>query len=316
MRCANFSPNNDSISVVIPVKNGENRIEKCLEAVFNQTLMPSEVIIVDGHSSDRTIEIASKFPVKIVYEDYRTVGGARQVGVENAMGEYIAFTDADCIPETCWLRNLAKEFKEGIVGVGGGIRNIGDGLWERSIALALDSFLGSANSVQDKVFKERRIVKSLSGCNSIYRRSDLIKVGGFNVSLSINEDTEINRRLMKLGALLYIPDAIILHDQERTFREFMNRMYSFGYGRGKNRLFDLQVIPPIMGLIVLLFLFVSLKAFLVMVSIYVAILIFFDIMLFLKVKKIVFLISIPMTFIIEHIMYSVGFWKGVAKSLV
>jgi len=192
------SENDPRITVVIPVKNAEDKIEKCLEAVFNQSLQPFEVIVVDGHSSDDTVLKASKYPVKIIYEDYGTVGGARQVGLENAKGDYIAFTDADCIPEKNWLENLVKGFyenNENIVGVGGGTKNIGEGLWEKSIALALDSFLGSANSVQDRVLKDKRFVKSISGCNSIYRKEDLVKVGGFNVKLFINEETELNRRI-------------------------------------------------------------------------------------------------------------------------
>jgi len=307
--------NTSSISIVIPVKDGENKIKKCLQAVFNQTLPPLEVIVVDGHSSDRTTEIASKFPVRVIFENYGTVGGARQVGLENAVGEYVAFTDADCIPERCWLSNLVKEFKAGIVCVGGGIKNIGDGLWAKSIALALDSFLGSANSVQDRVFEERRFVKSMSGCNSIYRRNDLIKIGGFNTSLLTNEDTDICRRIRKLGMLLYVPKALVLHDQNRNLKGFIKRMYMFGYGRGKIRIFDLQVIPPVIGLAVLLLLIVSFEAFLFMLSIYAIILIFFDIMLFLKNRKAILLISIPIVYIIEHVTYSLGFWKGIISSM-
>lgn len=52
------------------------------------------------------------------------------MGLENAKGEYVAFTDADCITEKDWLENLVKEFDDGVVGVGGGIKNIGEGLWE------------------------------------------------------------------------------------------------------------------------------------------------------------------------------------------
>ena len=46
----------DKISVVIPVKNEEEKIERCLEAVFDQTAKPYEVIVVDGHSTDKTVE--------------------------------------------------------------------------------------------------------------------------------------------------------------------------------------------------------------------------------------------------------------------
>lgn len=306
---------NEKISVIIPVKNEAEKIERCLEAVFNQTIKPFEVIVVDGHSTDKTVENARKFPVKILYEDYGTVGGARQVGVENAEGDFIAFTDADCIPEKDWLENLIKEFDDGIVGVGGGTKNIGKGLWEKSIALALDSFLGSANSVQDRVFKEKRFVKSISGCNSMYRKEDLIKVGGFNVGLSINEETELNRRLTKLGKLLYTPNAIVLHNQSRKLRDFAKRMYLFGYGRGKNRLWDLQVIPPIIGLITLLLPFISLKAFLFMIFLYGFVLLCFDFKIFMKIKEPKYLLSIPIVFIIEHLLYAIGFWRGILKSL-
>ena len=303
------------ITVIIPVKNEEKKIGRCLEAVYNQTLKPFEVIVVVGHSMDNTVENARQFPVKIIYEYYDTVGGARQVGVENAEAEYIAFTDADCIPERNWLENLVMGFDEGIVGVGGGTKNIGKGLWENSNALALDSFLGSANSVQDRVFKERRFVRSISGCNSMYRKEDMIKVGGFDESLSINEETELNRRLAKLGMLLYTPDAIVLHNQNRNMRDFAKRNYLFGYSRGKNRLWDLQVIPPIIGLITLVLLFVSWKAFLVMIFLYAVVLLCFNLKIFMKVRKSLYLVSIPIVFVIEHVSYTVGFWIGVMKSL-
>lgn len=110
------------ISVIIPVRNQANKIEKCLKAVFAQSCKPCEVVVVDGHSNDGTIERAQSFPVKILYEDYHTRGGACQVGVENAEGEYVAFTDADCIPDKGWLTNLVKELDNGIIGVGGAIK--------------------------------------------------------------------------------------------------------------------------------------------------------------------------------------------------
>ena len=129
-----------SVTVIVPVKNAENTIGRCLESVFVQTLEPLEVIIVDGHSTDETINIAKNYPVKIIYEDYGTIGCARQIGINRAKGEHVAFTDADCIPQPNWLENLMQDIGNGVVGVGGGTINIGEGLWEESIALALDTF--------------------------------------------------------------------------------------------------------------------------------------------------------------------------------
>lgn len=301
------------ISVIIPVRNEEEKIKQCLEAVFSQSIKPHEVIIVDGHSTDRTVDGAWKFPVKVVYEDYGTVGGARQVGIENANSEFVAFTDADCIPERDWLEELVNEFDESIIGVGGGIKNIGDGLWKKSIAFTLDSFLGSADSVQDRVFKEKRFVKSISGCNCMYRRKDIIKISGFNVNFSLNEDTELNKRLLKFGKLFYNPNAIVLHNQDRDLIDFIKRIYLFGYGRGNHRLWDLKVIPPILSLIVLLLLFVSLEAFSYMILLYIMILLCFDGKIFLKAKKTPYLFSVPIVFVLEHISYTLGFWRGILQ---
>jgi glycosyltransferase involved in cell wall biosynthesis len=302
-----------NVSIIIPVKNGEQNIENCLNAIFKQTIDPLEVIIVDGYSTDRTIEIVKKFPIKIFYENYGTVGGARRVGVENAMGTYVAFTDSDCIPKLDWLENLIKEFNEDIVGVGGSTINVGNGIWKKSIALALDSFLGSANSVQDRTFKHKKQVKSISGCNCSYRRCDLLGVGNFNQNLAFNEDTELNKRLLEIGKILYTPNSIIYHHQDRGLREFFKRIFLFGQGRAINKLIDLQIVPPILALLALISLFVNLKVFEFMMLTYIIILLFFDIVIFFKHRKLIYLFSIPVVFIIEHLAYTLGFWNGILK---
>lgn len=109
-------------AVVIPVKNeAEKKIERCLEAVFNQSHKPHEVIVVEGHLTDKTVENTRQFPVKVVYDDYRTRAGACQIGVENAKSEFVAFTDADSIPGKSWSEDLMVEFSNYIVGDGRGM---------------------------------------------------------------------------------------------------------------------------------------------------------------------------------------------------
>ena len=300
----------DKISVIIPVRNEKEKIEQCLEAVFSQSYKPYEVIVVDGHSRDKTVENASKFPVRIFYEDYHTRAGACQIGVENAKGDFIAFTDADCIPERNWLENLIKEFDEGIVGVGGGIKNIGEGLWEKSVNLALETFLGSANSVQGKFFRDKRYVKSISGCNSMYRRDDILKVGGFDVDLSTTEDTELNRKLLRNGKLLYTPDAVVLHNHQRGLKEFAKRMYQYGYGRGKSRLWDLQIIPPILVLLLMVSLVFTSWIFLSMVGIYAVMLLVIGLKFVVHEGSFKYLFTVPIVYVIEHGLYAIGFWRG------
>jgi glycosyltransferase involved in cell wall biosynthesis len=303
------------ISVIIPVKNDEHRIGNCLSALFNQKLPPFEVIVVDGHSTDQTVSVAQKYPVKLFYEEYGTVGGARQIGVENATGEYIAFTDSDCIPESNWLEMLLKGFDSGVVGVGGGIKNIGDGVWEKSIALALNSFLGSANSVQDRMFSERKFVRSISGCNCCYRKSDILKAGGFNVTYRFNEDTDLNRRIRAFGSLLYIPEAVVLHDQARDLKQFAKRMFLFGEGRAKSRIMDLQIFPPILLLFIIPSLVFFPMIFYALVLVYAIIVLSFSLFITFKGEKFYYFLTLPVIFVLEHSMYSLGFWQGIFTGL-
>ncbi len=301
------------ISLVIPVRNEARRIATCLAAISAQTLPPIEVILVDGHSTDKTVEIAKTFSVRVFFEEYRTRAGACQVGVEAALGDYVAFTDADCLPDPEWLKSLVASVADGVVGVGGRILNEGDTFWQKAIDVALDTLAGSANSVQGRVFTSKRFVSSISGCNSLYRRSDLLAVGGFRTDLLTTEDTELNRRLLQRGELLYVPDALVRHRHGRGLRDFARRMFQYGYGRGQSLLLGPPLLVPsaTLGLAVL---FVLLPwAGLAVVGLYLAALLGSSVMPSVRHRRASFVLALPLVYLIEHTCYNAGFWFGVLK---
>jgi len=304
---------NETISVVVPTRNSERRIGKCLDSICNQSYKPSEIIVVDGHSVDKTVEQAQKFPVKIILEDYGTVGGARQVGVEKSKGEFVALTDDDTIPDRDWLKNLIKEFNDGIVGVGGRVKYVGNGSWGKSIALCMNSLIGSGSSVQGRLYTNKRLVKSISGCNCMYLRKTLMEVGGFNVGLSVNEDTELNRRICKKGRLLYTPDATVSHLQDRGLRGFANRMYQFGYGRGKLRLWAPSCAPPLFVFLLVLSLPFTYWAFAFASIAYMFALVSMGLKFAIRMRQFKYIVLIPIVYVVEHFSYSIGFWKGLLR---
>jgi len=105
------------ISVVVIAKNAEKTIAKCLSSIVEQTLPAHEIIVVDGRSKDKTREIASKFPVKLIVAPKRdTYGVSRNLGVKAATGDVIAFLDADDYAESSWLENAVKHFSRTDVG--------------------------------------------------------------------------------------------------------------------------------------------------------------------------------------------------------
>lgn len=301
------------ISVIIPTLNAADKIEKCLEAVFSQSIEPHEVIIVDGRSTDGTVARTKKFPVKIFFQDYGACGAARQIGLQNAQGEYVAYTDADCIPGKDWLKNLLNELGEGIAGVGGRIENIGKDRWTRAINLAFATFLGSGMSIQGRAFKTRRFVKSVSASNSMYRKSDILKAGGFNPNLSGADETELNARLRRVGKLLYVPEAAVLHDHGRGLREFARNMYHYGGWRKECGIWDLPSIPPLLAPLLLLTLLINFWILPALIGAYLVIIGAFGLKFAIQEGNMSYLISIPVIYIIEHFFYTIGFWKEIFR---
>jgi glycosyltransferase involved in cell wall biosynthesis len=314
------------VSVIIPVRNQADKIEQCLKAVFSQSHKPCEVIVVDGHSTDGSTQKAEKYPIDLIYESYhlraRARSGACQVGVEHARGDYIAFTDADCIPDKDWLLNLLEAFHEQVVGVGGKVINIGDTDWENSINLALGTFIGSAGSLQGKPPKEERLVKSISGCNSIYKKRSIIGVGGFNPNLPGAEDLELNRRLLKLGNLLYTPKAIVYHnhnwtsegDGGKAFR-FAKKMYRYGKDRGQVGIIGFQFLPLLVLFLLVFSFFYTSWIIAISTLFYILAILATSLKVSIAMHNVKFIAMLPVIYIIEHSAYSVGLFWGLIKRI-
>ncbi len=84
------------VSVIIVVYNGEKYIEEAIQSVLNQTYKNIELIVVDDGSTDSTRKIVEKYKdVVYIYQENRGEGAARNLGIENSNGEYLAFLDAD-----------------------------------------------------------------------------------------------------------------------------------------------------------------------------------------------------------------------------
>lgn len=306
--------NEPEISIIIPVLNEGSKIERCLESVFNQSRKPCEVIIIDGQSKDDTVERAKKFPVKVFYESSNSIARGRQIGVENSRGSYIAFTDADCVVDKDWLANLVKEFNDGVIAVGGGIKNASSGFWEKAINLAVSSFIGGAQTIQGRFFEDRRLVKSISACNSMYRKEVIAKVGGFNVNLPGGEELELNKRLAQTGKLLYTPEAIVTHYHVWTLKKFAKKMFRYGKERGMVRAWNMQFLPAFVAPLVFLSAIITPWILVSVLSLYALILLAMGIKFAAQAHNFKFIVGIPIVYIIEHVTYSAGIWRGLIKS--
>lgn len=108
------------VSVIIPAYNEEKYIMGCLESLKNQEVPADEIIVIDNNCTDKTVEIAKNYDVKIIKQPIQGMIPARDIGFENASYEILVRCDSDSIAPRDWIKNIRENFeKEDIVGVFG-----------------------------------------------------------------------------------------------------------------------------------------------------------------------------------------------------
>src|SRR5262249_51166246 len=95
------------ITAYVPAYNAAQFLAGCIESLLAQTLVPTEILVIDDGSSDNSVEIAQRYPrVRVIRHDRnRGLAAARNTAFRSAECELIASLDADCIAEPSWLAN-------------------------------------------------------------------------------------------------------------------------------------------------------------------------------------------------------------------
>jgi glycosyltransferase involved in cell wall biosynthesis len=113
-----------TLTIVIPAYNEQGYIKACLDSIKNQSVMPDEVIVVDNNSTDKTVEIANKYPfVKVIHEKRQHQVFAQAAGFNLAKGDIIGRIDADSILPPDWVSKVKEAFnnRDTIAITGGAI---------------------------------------------------------------------------------------------------------------------------------------------------------------------------------------------------
>jgi glycosyltransferase involved in cell wall biosynthesis len=228
------------VSIIIPVKNMENTIKDLLDSIMQLDYPKDkvEVIIVDGGSNDKTLEIASKYPVKILREEGRGPNHGRKVGVMNATGEIYAFTDGDCILPRDWLKIIVEKLKDPEVGCVGGSVFVSKDLEDNLIAKYSDESIMRVMPIAEKSEKtsDVKIFKHLALCNMAVKRDVLNIVGGLREDMKTFEDVDLMASICKSGyKVLRSPEIYVWHKHRSNVRELIKQ--TFNYGRGAPKFF-------------------------------------------------------------------------------
>lgn len=225
------------VSVVMPVRNEADFIERSLAAILSQDY-PSElleVIVADGQSTDETRSLIEKLKknsenqIHIVDNPEKIAPTGLNHAIVRARGEIIVRVDGHCVIGPDYVRNCVKYLEAGRAeGVGGPIETVGETPRANAIAVAMSSKFGVGGSAFRTISDREMYVDTVAFPG--YKRETLEKAGPFDKELVRNQDDEFNFRIRKLGGrILLAPDIRSQYFSRSTLRSLWRQYFQYGF---------------------------------------------------------------------------------------
>ncbi|EIL3979059.1 glycosyltransferase, partial [Escherichia coli] len=177
-----------------------------------------EVIVVNGPSTDNTNDVLSRWQdkIKIRSNPERNLSRSRNIGIEAAAGDLIAFIDDDAIPFLDWFDRIVNYYITShnfVAGVGGPTYYAGT-LQFQAVDIFVDNFGSGIVNPGKGIKEDPDYRRSLLGTNSVFRRDYLVEAGGFDEEYDyFLDETDVCFRLINNGYLInHCPDAYLRHE--------------------------------------------------------------------------------------------------------
>jgi O-antigen biosynthesis protein len=215
------------VSVVVCAYNAADTLGDCLVSLERLTYPDFEIILVNDGSTDRTPDIGRSFPrVRVIDTPNAGLSAARNVGLAEATGEIVAYTDADTRVDRDWLTFLVQPFlTSDVVGSGGpNVVPPDDPPMAQSIARAPGG--------PTHVLLDDRIAEHVPGCNMAFRRDALLEIGGFNpIYLRAGDDVDVCWRLQARGWKIgFASAALVWHHHRGSVKAYWRQQVGYGEG--------------------------------------------------------------------------------------
>jgi glycosyltransferase involved in cell wall biosynthesis len=214
------------ISVIIPSFNARRTVGAALRAIANQRTRQSyEVILVDSSSDGTSEYVTENFPeVKVIRLAKQTYPGiGRNIGVQNARGKFVVFTDTDCVPAPDWLDQILSTFESvKCEAVGGCLIN--GYPWS---PVAWTSHLIEFNEWTET--SAEGFVLNIPSANLAYRRAAFAEYDEWFPDYLGSEDSILNAKMRAKGVRIYFNPAIqVVHLNRGTFEKLFRHSYMLG----------------------------------------------------------------------------------------
>jgi glycogen synthase len=235
-----------SFSIVINTLNRASLLQKTLESFrWIKYAGDFEVIVVNGPSTDNSDEVIAAWQpmIRAGNCDVANLSVSRNIAICMAQGDIVAFIDDDAIPEPEWLAQLAEAYKDPGVGAVGGLVYNHTG-YDFQYQYCLVDRLGNADLSLPGPTPHLSFPKSyrfphLLGCNSSFRRSALLEVGGFDEEYEyFLDETDVCLRIVDAGYVIsQLPNAYVHHKYAPSNIRGENRVPKYRYPVIKNKIY-------------------------------------------------------------------------------
>jgi succinoglycan biosynthesis protein ExoA len=222
------------VTVVIPAFNEEGFVGACLDSVLAQDYPSLQVLVVDGASTDGTVEeVRARMAdrrVELLHNDRRNIPSSMNLALAHARGKWLVRVDAHSTVGPAYVRTAVTHLRTGQWGgVGGRKDAVGTTPAGRAIAAAMGSRFGVGNSVYHYGTTLQEVDHLPFGAYPV----ELVReMGGWDEQLTANEDFEFDYRLRTAGnALLFDPSMVIAWHCRQSVRDLYRQYHR--YGRGK-----------------------------------------------------------------------------------
>ncbi len=305
------------ISFIATVYNEERNIESLLDSLLKQSILPDEIIIVDGDSTDATASILSNFKLQVsnnrikflVKKGNRSVG--RNEAIANASGDIIVCSDAGCILDKKWLENITKPFdNEKVDVVAGYYRGLSRNIFQKCLipyVLVMPDKVNSNNFLP--------AARSMAFKKSVWKR-----IGGFPEQFYDNEDYVFAKKLKEKKMMIFFAkDAIAEWIPRENMKEAFIMFYRFARGDAQAQIYRPKVLfifaRYVTG-IILLFLFFQLNSYFILSALYFILIIYFVWAVtknYRYIKDLRAILILPVLQIISEVAVITGTISGVIK---